>query len=155
MATSPHGCRLGLRRIESEMSAIEIELIDSTRCRARHEESGAELVTDVAPLQGGGGTSFSSTDLVGVGLATCIGSSIAPVAERESIPLDRIGISVAKTMAASPRRIEKLSVTVRLPSGLTDVQSRKLRNAAATCTVHRSLHGSIEIEVGFTEGDDR
>lgn len=137
------------------MSGIHISLIDATRCRARHEESGAEIVTDVSLLHGGGGTSFSSTDLIGVGLATCIGSSIAPVAERESIPLERIWISVAKTMATDPKRIDRLSVTVHLPSGLTNIQSRKLRNAAATCTVHRSLHGAIEIEITFTEGEDR
>ena len=136
------------------MAAIEIRLIDTTRCLARHEASGAELTTDVSPLYGGGGTSFSSTDLLGVALGTCIGSSISPVAEREAIPLEGFRIHVEKTLATSPKRVEKLSVVVRLPSGLTDVQSRKIRNAAATCTVHRSLHGSIDIDVAFVEGEE-
>jgi len=135
-----------------DMSRIEIRLLDTTRCIARHEASGTELTTDVSPLYGGGGSSFSSTDLVGVALGTCIGSSISPVAEREGIPLAGFGIRVDKTLSTSPKRIEKLSVELHLPSGLTEAQSRKIRNAAATCTVHRSLHGTIDIDVTFVEG---
>jgi len=131
------------------LSAIEITLLDTTRCLVRHEASGAELVTDVTPQYGGGGTSFSSTDLVGVALGTCIGSSISPVAEREGLSLEQFRIAVEKTLSASPRRIERLDVTIAIPSGLTEIQERKIRNAAATCAVHRSLHGSIDIEVRF------
>jgi len=131
------------------LSTIEITLLDTTRCIARHEASGTEIVTDVTPQYGGGGTSFSSTDLVGVALGTCIGSSISPVAEREGIPLEGFRIVVEKTLSVSPRRIERLSVTISVPSGLTEIQERKVRNAAGTCAVHRSLHGSIDIDVRF------
>lgn len=131
------------------MSGIEIKLLDAKRCSAHHTESGAELITDVTPQFGGGGTSFSSTDLVGVALGTCIGSSIAPLAEREQIPFEEIRISVQKSLEMSPRRIGKLAVSIALPSGLTDVQRKKLENAAATCAVHRSIESGIEIEVTF------
>lgn len=129
------------------MSTLEITLLDSTRCLAMHAESGTKLITDVTPHYGGGGSSFSSTDLVGVALATCIGSSVAPVAEREGIALDRFRISVEKTLLTNPRKIGALRVEIRMPSGLTDAQIKKLTNAAKTCAVHRTLREAIDIEV--------
>ncbi len=131
------------------MASIEIALLDNTRCRVRHAASGEELVTDVTPEFGGGGTSFSSTDLVGVALGTCIGSSIAPVAVRERIPLDQVAIVVEKTLLTDPKRIGSLKVIVTIPSGLTVDQDKKLRRAAATCAVHRSVGTTIDIEVSF------
>lgn len=129
------------------MTTVRIELLDTTRCRAVHEATGSVLETDAAPEFGGGGTTFSSTDLLAAALGTCIGSSIAPIAAREAIPLDKVTIEVGKQLERHPNRIVRLRVDIRFALPLTDSQLRKLRNAAHTCVVHRSLADSVDVEI--------
>lgn len=134
------------------MAAIEIELLDRTRCASTHTDSGSRVETDIGLAYGGGGTAFSSTDLVALALGTCIGSSIAPMLLREGIPLEKAGISVEKELGTNPKRISRLKVDVSLPQTLSETQVRKLSNAAHTCTVHRSLSSAIDIEISIPAG---
>lgn len=136
------------------MSKIEVRLLDATRCAAVHPASGARLTTDIGRAYGGGGSSFSSTDLVAVALATCIGSSLAPIALREGIPLDSIRITAGKELGTNPKRIARLTVAIDLPPGLSEAQRSKLGNAARTCTVHRTLHDCIEMAVELRSAAD-
>ncbi|MBZ0111885.1 MAG: OsmC family protein [Thermoanaerobaculia bacterium] len=133
------------------MAKIEVQLLDEHRCVATHPESGARLVTDISPEYGGGGTSFSSTDLIAVALATCIGSSLSPMALREGIPLEQIRIVIEKTFDTQPKRVSHLAVEVRVPSGLTPTQLTKLTNAARSCSVHRSLASPIDMTIDLLE----
>ena len=135
------------------MSTIRVQCLDATRCVATHEPSGAELVTDIGRDYGGGGTSFSSTDLVGVALATCIGSSLSPVLLRNAVALEAVEIRVEKTLATEPKRIARLALTVALPPTVDAKLHKKLTHAARTCTVHRSLHG-IDVEVRLLRGNE-
>lgn len=133
------------------MAKIEIQLLDEHRCAATHSGSGTQLVTDISPEYGGGGTSFSSTDLIAVALATCIGSSLSPMALREGIPLDQIRIVVEKTFDTQPKRVSHIAVEVRVPPGLSSTQRTKLTNAARSCSVHRSLASPIDMTVDLLE----
>ncbi len=129
------------------MPWIPIDLIDATRCTATHEGSGARVATDISPEYGGRGEGFSSTDLLTVALATCIGSSISPMALREGIALDQIQIRGRKTLQEKPKRVSHLEVQIALPDHLTDTQRTKLGHAARSCTVHRTLAPAIEISI--------
>lgn len=133
--------------------SIEIRILGTTRCRAVHLPTGATVETDAAPEFGGGGTSFSSTDLLAVALGTCIGSSIAPILEREGISAEHLVIRVTKKLKSSPKRIEQLDVDIHLPARLIDKQLRKLRGAARSCVVHRSLSEEIAVDVKLVTED--
>jgi putative redox protein len=114
-----------------------------------HGPSGATITT-VPPVDNqGDGSSFSPTDLASGSLGACMLTIIALVAERDGIDIRGSSFSVTKEMQASPRRIARLSVVFHLPEGLTADQQQKLKNAALTCPVHKSLHPDIEIPVEF------
>lgn len=117
-----------------------------------HEPTGSEISTDVSPEFGGGGSTFSSTDLVAAGLGSCISSSLEVLAARRGIPLEAISIEVVKELATEPKRISRLAVTIALAVPFDEKVAALFERAAHTCTVHRSLHPDIDapIEVIFT-----
>lgn len=122
------------------------------RTKIIHEATGSEIATDVSPEFGGGGSTFSSTDLVAAGLGSCISSSLEVLAERQGIPLDAIVILVEKELGTEPKRISRLAVTISVAQPSDEKLAKLFARAAHTCTVHRSLHPDIAapIEVVFT-----
>ena len=131
------------------MSRVHVQIEEIGRCQARHEESGATLVTEISPAYGGSGQRFSSTDLVAAALGTCIGSSIDRVADRAGLPLSALSIEVEKSLSSAPRRIARLAVTVRIAAPVDPATLTKLERASHACVVHRSLHPETEVSVRF------
>ena len=78
---------------------------------------------------------------------------IAIVGEREGIDLAGMSFRLEKHMAANPRRIGAIPVTITMPAGLSDEQKKKLENAALTCPVHKSLAEGVERPVEFVYAD--
>jgi putative redox protein len=101
--------------------------------------------TDSAPEFGGGGRSFSATDLLAAALGACMATSIDRVAERHGIPLDALMVSVEKTLANAPKRVARLAVTITVAAPIDPALGDRLRHAAESCPVHRSLHPDVEI----------
>lgn len=122
----------------------------SLRCIATHPQSGARLTTD-APLDNmGKGESFSPTDLVGVALGSCMLTIMGIAAEKMKVDLRGTKVRVIKEMSASPpRRIASLTVEFNVPALLSPEQQEKLRNAAMTCPVHKSLHPDVKMPITF------
>jgi putative redox protein len=122
----------------------------SLRCIATHPQSGATLTTD-APLDNmGKGESFSPTDLVGVALGSCMLTIMGIVAQKMNVDLRGTKVRVIKEMSASPpRRIASLTVEFNVPTPLSPDQQEKLRNAAMTCPVHKSMHPDVQMPITF------
>jgi putative redox protein len=60
---------------------------------------------------------------------------------------------VEKEMTSSPpRKIQRLTVKIRMPHALGEEDRLKLQRAAETCPVARSLHPDVEQVVEFTWG---
>ena len=121
-------------------------------CRATHEPSGRELITD-APLDNGGqGSSFSPTDLVATALATCIMTILGLVAQRHGISLEGTTVDIEKEMVQHPeRRIGTLAAVVTVPAGCCESEEmrQRLENAAIHCPVHKSIHPDIAAPIEF------
>ncbi len=132
------------------MVRIDVEYRGRLRCVSVHEPSGAELATDAPKDNQGEGASFSPTDLVGTALATCVLTTMAIVANRHGWKLEGATASVVKHMVADPvRRIGKLELTLRMPTGL-DAKAREiLERTAHTCPVHKSLAPEVEKPMTF------
>ena len=132
------------------MVRIDIEYKGDLRCQAEHEPSRQILVTDAPKDNMGRGEAFSPTDLLATALGTCIATTMAIVARRDSLEMAGFKVSVEKEMASQPtRRIGRLIVNISMPHGLTDVQRRKLEAAAHACPVHKSLHPDTKVETEF------
>ena len=124
--------------------------IGDLKCDAVHLDSGATLRSAAPKDNNGDGSSFSPTDLVGTALGACMLTIMGIVARRDGIDIEGAQVTVDKEMVAQPtRRIGKLTCRFTVPAGLGDEQIAKLRRAAETCPVHRSLHPDVVIELSF------
>ncbi len=131
------------------MVEIQIAYKGKLRCEATHEQSGVKLITDAPKDNHGEGASFSPTDLVATALGSCMLTIMGMVAQRDGIDLSNATVQVVKEMTPPPRRIASLTVVFDIPTVLTVEQQEKLRVAAMTCPVHRSLHPDVQIPVTF------
>jgi putative redox protein len=116
-------------------------------CTAIHGPSTAKLQTDAPKDNEGLGRFFSPTDLVATALATCILTTMGIVARRRGIDLKGASASVEKHMNATPRRIGRLPVVVRVTGSFSDEQKQVLEHAAHHCPVHKSLHPDIDASI--------
>ena len=118
-----------------------------------HGPSGASLRT-AAPLDNqGDGSSFSPTDLGAAALASCMVTIMAIAARDADIELEGLEFRVEKHMAAEPRRIASLPITIEMPAGLTPDQRSLLETAAGSCPMCASLSRAVERRVEFVYPD--
>ncbi|HEU4385261.1 MAG TPA: OsmC family protein [Anaeromyxobacteraceae bacterium] len=118
-------------------------------CRLTHGPSGATIGTVPPADNGGDGTSFSPTDLVGAALASCALSTMALVAGREGLAWGDASASVEKRMTSSPRRVGELVVVFEMPRQARPEQRARLEEIARTCPVARSLHPDVKVPMEF------
>jgi putative redox protein len=138
--------------IKETIPMVEITSVyeGSLRCVSTHGPSGATLNTDAPKDNMGKGEAFSPTDLVATALGTCMLTTMGIVAQRMNIDLVGSTVKVQKEMVTTgPRRIAKLTVDFHVPTPLTSEQQEKLRNAAMTCPVHKSMHPDVQMPVTF------
>ncbi|HNT97205.1 MAG TPA: OsmC family protein [Elusimicrobiales bacterium] len=125
---------------------IKAEYIGDEQVRLTHGPTGAVIVTDLPPDNGGKGRMFSPTDLFASSLASCVLTIMAKVAARENIPFEGSSIDIVKEMTEAPRRVARFAARVKLPAGLAAPQREKLLACVKACPVHRSLHPDIKVE---------
>jgi len=123
--------------------------IQGLACRLTHGPSGATLTTVPPKDNGGTGTSFSPTDLVGVALASCALSTMALVAQREGLSWGDARAAVEKRMTPAPRRIGELVLAFEMPREVRPEHRARLEEAARTCPVARSLHSDVKVPMEF------
>jgi uncharacterized OsmC-like protein len=120
------------------------------RTQAIHLRSGNKIVTDAPIDNQGKGEAFSPTDLVSAALCSCMMTIMGQVAAREGIKLEGLQAQVIKIMATNPRRIAEVKITFSHPNlHVTDEQKQKLKNAAITCPVAKSLSAELVQTVAF------
>ena len=132
------------------MVTIRASYEGDLRCTAVHEPSGTVLRTDAPKDNEGLGESFSPTDLLATGLATCVMTILGIVGRRDGLDLRGMTAVVEKHMVTEPlRRVGRLPVTVTIPVALDETSRRKLERAAHLCPVHQSILADIETSITF------
>ena len=132
---------------------LSASYVGQKRVQVQHGPSGQILATD-APLDNNGkGESFSPTDLVAAALGSCAMTMISIVAEKKGINLEAMEMEVEKSMNDSPRRIQALPVSIKLPSSLTADQRKLLEASARSCPVAKSISEEIEAPINFSYMD--
>jgi len=129
---------------------VEIRFVyeGELRCRAQHDPSGTEFVTDAPVDNEGRGESFSPTDLVATALGSCMLTTMGIAARRRGFDIPGATAQVTKEMIADPRRrIASLRGTIRIPGSFSDNDRKLLELAAATCPVSQSLAPQVEVAV--------
>jgi putative redox protein len=118
-------------------------------CTLTHEPSGAVIRTVPPKDNGGDGSSFSPTDLLGASLGSCALSTLALVAAREGLAWGNASVRVEKDMVGPPRRVGQLSLVFTMPREAKPEQRARLEEIARTCPVALSLHPSVAVPMRF------
>jgi putative redox protein len=131
------------------MSKIKISLAGDGKCEIIHLTNHKTILTQMMQRNDTKTDHFSSTDLLGAALGSCIASSLEQVLLRENILLKKVKIYVAK----------KIDTKLRLPSFQINISidyprpglhtSKILDKAAHSCMVHRSLSENIKTPIVF------
>ena len=138
------------------MVEMKVEYQGDLRSTATHGPSKTKLNTDAPVDNMGKGESFSPTDLLATSLTTCMVTTMAIAAKKNNIELGHPSARVVKEMTAVPtRRVARLPVEITVPAQLSDEDRQKMRNAALTCPVAKSIHPDIEVPVTFYWGPGR
>jgi putative redox protein len=100
------------------------------------------LLADEPSDTGGDDAAPSPQELLAASLASCTAVTMEMYAQRKGWDLGGVEVEAEYTPAerGCPTRF---SLTLRLPSGLTEEQVERLRVIAAKCPVHRTLDGEV------------
>jgi putative redox protein len=130
------------------MVRIQSEYQGDLHCTSIHTPSKTELATDAPVDNQGRGESFSPTDLIATSLGTCILTTMGIVARTLAFDLTGATATVDKEMSTTaPRKVNRLTVSIRIPRTTTPENQQRLENAAHTCPVKRSIHPDIEMPI--------
>jgi uncharacterized OsmC-like protein len=136
---------------EASMPGVQMSAaISGLTCKLAHGPSGATITTVPPRDNGGDGTSFSPTDLVGAALASCALSTMSLAAQREGLPWGAAQARVEKIMTPPPRRIGELVLVFEMPREVRPEHRARLEEVARTCPVARSLHPDVKVPMKFT-----
>ncbi len=123
--------------------------ITGLECQLTHEPSSAVIRTVPPKDNGGDGSSFSPTDLVGAALASCALSTLAILAAKEGLTFGDASAHVVKEMVGPPRRIGSLALVITMPRDTRPDQRARLEEIARGCPVARSLHPDVQFPMTF------
>ena len=123
--------------------------ISGLDCWATHESSGAVMRTVPPKDNGGDGSSFSPTDLVGAALAACALSTMALIAPKEGLTFGEASARVVKEMVGPPRRIGSLAIEITMPPDTRPGERARFEEIARNCPVAKSLHPELSMPMTF------
>jgi putative redox protein len=118
-----------------------------------HGPSGTVIRTVPPKDNGGDGTSFSPTDLLGASLASCALTTMALIAAKEGLTFGDAHAVVVKHMVGPPRRVGELTLELRMPGGVPVGQRARLEEIGRGCPVARSLHPDVQVPMRFVWPD--
>ncbi|MFT3709400.1 MAG: OsmC family protein [Archangium sp.] len=123
--------------------------IEGLTCELTHEPSGMVIRTVPPKDNGGDGSSFSPTDLVGAALAACVLSTLALVSGREGLGFIGGSARVVKEMVGPPRKIGSLAMVITMPAETPTVSRARLEEIARGCPVARTLSSEVSAPMTF------
>jgi uncharacterized OsmC-like protein len=132
-------------------NTAEIIYTGNLHTEAKHMQSGTVIATDAPKDNEGNGEAFSPTDLLATSLATCILTTMAILAKRDSISrnIDQAKAEVVKVMQANPRKVAEVHVKITFPKNYEEKERKILELAAHTCPVAKSLHPDLKQIIEF------
>lgn len=121
------------------------------RTRAKHLQSGNELITDAPTDNHGRGEAFSPTDLLATALGSCMLSIIGIAANTHGFNIDGTEVKITKIMASNPRRVAEVEVEFFFPKTQSYSKKEKIliEKAALECPVAKSVHPDLKQTVSF------
>ena len=104
------------------------------------------LVADEPEDKGGADQGPTPMELLATALASCTAITIEMYADRKEWELGELEVA-AEYEPDDRGGTEGFTVTIRLPGGLTEEQTQRIRAVAAKCPVHRALTAQTAVSV--------
>lgn len=123
--------------------------IEGVTCALTHEPSGSVIRTVPPKDNGGDGSTFSPTDLLGASLASCALTTMALLAAKEGLTFAGGSARVEKDMVGPPRRVGSLALVFTLPAATPEAHRARLEAIARGCPVARSLSADVQVPMRF------
>jgi putative redox protein len=107
---------------------------------------GHTVVSDEPEAKGGNDAGPKPTDYLAIALASCTATTVEMYADIKGWDLGRLEVVAEFTLA--PRgECDHFDVTLKLPAGLTEDQTRRIHRIAGKCPVHRTLAAEAEVSI--------
>lgn len=123
--------------------------LEGLTAQLTHGPSGAVIRTVPPKDNGGDGSSFSPTDLIGASLASCALTTMALISAKENLGFLGGSARVVKEMVGPPRRIGSLAMVITLPAATPVSNRARLEEIARGCPVARSLSAEVQAPMTF------
>ena len=104
------------------------------------------LTVDALPQVGGEDTGPDPHDLYDAALGACKALTILWFAQRKSIPVDGIEVTVNRDASAERDGIYRLSAEIEVTGALSEAQRAELLAAAQKCPIHK-LMSAVETQI--------
>lgn len=132
------------------MLTAKFNYLGGLRTRCVHVRSGSEIMTDAPVDNMGKGEAFSPTDLLATSFVSCMLTTMGIAAQKHGIEFGEATAEMEKIMAANPRRVAEIVVTIQMPKSVYKDEEREiLEHAARTCPVDQSLGTGVKRSVTF------
>jgi putative redox protein len=132
------------------MHTSKVVYLGNLRTAATHIRSGEQIITDAPVDNKGRGEAFSPTDLAATSLATCAITTMGIAAQGRDIEIERMEATVTKVMAANPRRISEVQITISMRISPDNAKNREiLEEIGLNCPVAISLHPDLKQTIDF------
>jgi uncharacterized OsmC-like protein len=132
------------------MATATVKYLGDLRTECTHIASSQTIITDAQLDNNGKGEAFSPTDLVATALASCMFTIMGIYCKNHDIAFDFAEATVTKIMTDSPRRIEKICVTIDLTQNkYTELQAKKVIAAGKACPVAHTLGENVVMDFEF------
>ena len=126
-----------------------VHYLGALRTEGTHVVSSTTFHTDAPVDNHGKGETFSPTDTVATGLASCMLTIMGIKAEALELDLKGTVAEVQKIMGSDPRRIAEIKIDFHFIKSLDTKTKLILERSALNCPVAHSLHPDLKQTVLF------
>ncbi len=95
---------------------------------------------------------YSALQMFATSLALCTASVLAAYGENLEVSIEGLAVRVRWDYVDKPYRVGQIAMDITWP-GVPESRLKAAERAAATCTIHNTLHHPPEIETRVTRGD--
>ena len=113
--------------------------------RVEAEHRGFTIRTDQPETEGGEGSAPGPFDLFLASIGTCTAYYVLAFCQRRDIPTDEIELTLNAIRNDEKRMIERIDISVHLPTSFPERYVDACLKSAAQCTVKKHLHDPPEI----------
>ncbi len=132
------------------MTTIHTKYTGGLRTRAKHLQSGNELITDAPTDNQGKGEAFSPTDLLALAVGSCMITIIGIKARDAGFNIDGTEQNITKIMYSDPRRVGEVHIEFVFPeNNYSEKEKKIIENVAKTCPVAKSIHPDLKVVTSF------